>query len=237
MESGEEEPTLPPEMGKVLSQMTQVLTQMQQNQDLGSNGNARVSIREFLELKPRTFDTSSEPLDADDWLREMNRTLTVAHVADEDRVPYVTYLLRGQSMSWWENFQAMRAPGMPITWERFKEAFLNHHIPDGLMERMSEEFISLTQGNMDVLEYQREFNRLARYAGDEISTEARKMAKFRRGFNPELKYALTNFKAKNFEELINIALNEEHGRKLVEESRKHSREETTSSKALTPPQK
>ena len=94
MESGEEEPTLPPEMGEVLSQMTHVLNQMQQNQDLGSNVNARVSIREFLELKPRTFDASSEPMDADDWLREMNRTLTVAHVADEDRVPYVTYLLQ-----------------------------------------------------------------------------------------------------------------------------------------------
>ena len=66
MESGDEEPTLPPEMGKVLSQMTKVIKQMQQNHDLGSNGNARVSIREFLELNPRTFDTSSEPLDADD---------------------------------------------------------------------------------------------------------------------------------------------------------------------------
>ena len=115
MESGEEEPSLPPEMGKVLSQMTQVLTQMQQNQDSVSNGNARVSIREFLELNPRTFDASSEPMDADDWLREMNRTLTVAHVADEDRIPYVTYLLRGQSMSWWENFQEMRASGVAIT--------------------------------------------------------------------------------------------------------------------------
>ena len=94
MESGDEEPTLPPEMGQALSQMTQVLNQIQQNQDLVSNGNVRVSIREFLELNPHTFDASSEPMDADDWLREMNRALTVAHVADEDRVPYVTYLLR-----------------------------------------------------------------------------------------------------------------------------------------------
>ena len=72
MESGEEEPTLPPEMGKVLSQMTQVMRQMQQNQDIGSNGNVRVSIQEFLELNPRTFDASSEPMDADDWIREMD---------------------------------------------------------------------------------------------------------------------------------------------------------------------
>ena len=66
---------------------------------------------------------------------------------------------------------------------------------------------------------------------------AKKMAMFHRGFNPELKYALTNIKADNFEDLINIALREEHARKLVEESRKHSREVAASSKAIMPPQK
>ena len=145
----------------------------------------------------------------------MNRTIAMARVADEDRVPYVTYLLGGVSMSWWENFQATRDPDVEITWEDFKQAFLHHHIPVALMERMREEFISLTQGKMDVLGYQREFNRLSRYAGDEVSTEAQKMVLFRRGFNPELKYALTNIKADNFEELINIALKEEYGRKAT----------------------
>ena len=72
MENGENETTIP-EMGIVLSQMTQVLNQIQQSQDSMNHGNVRVSIQEFLELKPRTFDASSEPMDADDWLREMDR--------------------------------------------------------------------------------------------------------------------------------------------------------------------
>ena len=125
-----------------------------------------MSIREFLELKLHTFDVPSEPMDADDWLREMDRALTVAHVDVEDRVPYVTYLLSGQAMSWWENFQATRESGVEITWEEFKQAFLRNHIPDSLVERMREKFDPLTQGKLDVLGYQDEFNRLARYAGD-----------------------------------------------------------------------
>ena len=40
---------------------------------------------------------------------------------------------------------------------------------------------------MDIIGYQSVFNRIARYAGDELSTEAKTMARFRRGFNPELK--------------------------------------------------
>ena len=80
-----------------------------------NEGNRRVSLRDFLNLNPRVFTSSAEPLDADDWLHAMNRTLVTARVAPEDRVPYVTFLLRGESTSWWENRQAMRAPGEAIT--------------------------------------------------------------------------------------------------------------------------
>ena len=126
----------------------------------------------------------------------------------------------------------MRAPGVVTTWGDFRAAFLRHHIPEGLMDRMREQFNSLTQGKMDVMEYNGEFNRLARYAGDEVNTEVKKMAKFRKGFNPALKYKVNLVKADNFEDLVNIALNEEHGRKVFEESCKHSRETNSSSSSI-----
>ena len=63
------------------------------------------------------------------------------------------------------------------------------------------------------------------------------MKRFRKGFNPELKYALTNVKTKTFEDLVNTALNEENGRKMFEESRKHSRESGNSNTMAAPTQK
>ena len=101
--------------------MTQVLAQMAEHQAYQNNhehrneGNARVTVKDFLSLGPRNFASPTEQLEADDWLREMERTLAIAHVAEHDRVPYVSYLLRGKSASWWENFQAMRAPGVVTT--------------------------------------------------------------------------------------------------------------------------
>ena len=74
-----------------------------------------MSPKDFLNLNPRVFASSTEPLDADDWLREMNKTLVTSRVAPEDRVPYVTFLLRGESASWWENRQAMRPSGEATT--------------------------------------------------------------------------------------------------------------------------
>jgi hypothetical protein len=38
-----------------------------------------------------------------------------------------------------------------VTWEEFKNAFGDHHIPEGLMERMLDEFLALTQGTRTVL--------------------------------------------------------------------------------------
>ena len=42
------------------------------------------------------------------------------------------------------------------------------------MERKKEEFCNLTLGEMSIHEYVTEFNRLARYTQDEITTDARK---------------------------------------------------------------
>ena len=132
----------------------------------------------------------------------------------------------------------MRASGEAVTWEDFKDAFLHHHIPEGLMECKREEFCSLTQGKMDVLGYSRAFNDLSRYAGDEVSTDAKKQARFRKGFNPALKYALNLVKTANFEELVDTLLKAEHGRAVFEESRKYSREGGSSSNNNNgPPQK
>ena len=95
------DPPNPPPITELLGQMTQVVAQMaayqatQNNQGNRNEGNARVSIKDFLSLGPRTFSSPKEPLDADDWLREMNRTLDITHAAEQDKVPYVSYLLRG----------------------------------------------------------------------------------------------------------------------------------------------
>ncbi|XP_071685216.1 uncharacterized protein [Lolium perenne] len=235
MESGEDDP--PPEVDQTLVKMAQVLNQMQLNQDRINGGNARVTIQEFLQLNPRTFDVTAEPIDADDWLCEMNKTITVAHVADEDRVPYVTYLLRGVSAAWWDNHLLMKAPDADITWDEFQLLFKRHHIPDSILERKREEFCNLSQGSNTVLAYRDAFLKLARYAGDEVSTDAKKQAMFRKGMNPEIKYAILLVKCNTFEELVNTALQEEYGRAMLEESRKRSREAASSSATAMPPRK
>src|ERR1041385_2273699 len=73
--------------------------------------NELVSLNDFIQLHPPVFSYSTDPLDADDWLRSIEIKLHSGHVADGDRVNYDTYHLEGAASSWWENFLNMRPAG------------------------------------------------------------------------------------------------------------------------------
>src|SRR4051812_22484016 len=152
--------------------------------------NELVSLNDFIWLHPPVFSYSTEPLDADGWLCSIERKLQAGHVADGDKVNYASYHLEGAASSWWENYMNKRPAGPPTTWNEFCTAFREHHIPKGLMNHNREEFCNLTQGRRTVDEYNREFNPLACYALEEVSTDSKKQERFHRGLNTGLRRQL-----------------------------------------------
>ena len=129
----------------------------------------------------------------------------------------------------------MQPIGHVVTWQEFCVAFRGYYILDELMECKKEEFCSMTQGEMSIHEYVWEFNRLARYAQDEITTDARKQARFRKGLSPILRHDLNLLEFATFEDLVNRPFRAEHGNEVFEESRKHALELASSSSSA--PQK
>src|SRR4051812_16146310 len=190
--------------------------------------NELVTLNDFIRLHPSVFSYSTEPLDADDWLRSIERKLQAGHVADGDRVSYSTYHLEGASSSWWENFLNMRPAGQVTSWNEFRDTFREHHIPKGLMDHKREEFCNLTQGRRSVDEFSREFNRLARYAPKEVSTDSKKQERFRRGLNSELPRELNLHDFATFQVFVNKAIKAED-MITPEGLRKHPRDEGSSS--------
>ena len=191
--------------------------------------NDLVSINDFIKLYPPKFNHSVEPLDADDWLRSITHKLRSANVAEADKVTYAAYHLEGPASLWWENFEAMRPVGQITTWAEFSEAFREHHIPEGLIDRKREEFCNFTQGRLTVDAYSREFGNLARYAPEEVSTDAKKQARFRKGLSPELRRDLRLHECTSFQKLVNKAISAETGQTDYDASRKHSRDFGSSS--------
>src|SRR4051812_45390427 len=100
----------------------------------------------------------------------------------------------------------MRPVGPPASWEEFCTSFREHHIPNGLIDRKREEFCNLPQGIRTIDEFRREFNRLARYATEEVSTDSKKQERFRRGLNSGRRRELNLHDFATFHVLVNKAI-------------------------------
>jgi hypothetical protein len=85
-------------------------------------------------------------------------------------------------------------------------------VPLGIVQLKEEEFRELTQGGQTVSEYIHKFTELARYAPDDISTEAKKMARFLKGLRPKLKTILASQEFLSFLHLSNKAIQVERAR-------------------------
>src|SRR4051812_42841028 len=147
------------------------------------NHNAPITLQEFVRLNPSVFHSSANPMDADDWLREIAVQMESTVVAPDCYVTFARYHLRGPAAQWWESHRLALPGGTVTSWPEFQIAFGAWHIPQELMHQKREEFLKLRQGETTVLEYHRKFLELSRYVVDDVDTDARKQGKFREGLN------------------------------------------------------
>src|SRR3954470_2520896 len=108
----DDEPPTPPSAAEIMMEaeknqrdQTRLLVLIEQN--TSRHRNVVVSIQDFILLKPPVFRCSSEPLEADDWLRSIERNLDTTHVAPNHRLIFAAYFLEGVALQWWENYVAM----------------------------------------------------------------------------------------------------------------------------------
>jgi hypothetical protein len=152
------------------------------------------------------FAHSSDPMDAEDWLRTVDRELHTAQCDDREKVLYGPRLLRGAAQSLWESYLTTHANLDTITWEEFRDNFRQYHVPAGLMAVKKEEFLALKQRPMSVSEYRDKFLQLSRYAPEDVDTDAKRQYRFLRGLVNPLHYQLMNHTFPTFQHLIDRAI-------------------------------
>ena len=83
-----------------------------------------------MRTRPPTFSHSSEPLDAEDWLRSVEKKLVIAQCNDREKVLYASHQLEGTAAEWWENYTAAHENSQAITLEEISAAFRQAHVPE-----------------------------------------------------------------------------------------------------------
>jgi len=182
----------------------------------------------FLRTKPPTFAGSSNPLEADDWLRVIERKLEPFECQDRDKVLLAAHQLTGTALALWENYCAAAEDATTITWNEFVKEFRRYHIPAATMKRKADEFRALQQGSMSVEEYTYQFMELARYAPEKVDKDEKKQDMFKKGLSPELRTLLTPQIYPDFNTLMNMAILTERAKA---EERKENKRKFLESKA------
>ncbi|BAF23431.1 Os08g0315200 [Oryza sativa Japonica Group] len=189
----------------------------------GGGHHAAGGLAEFQRTQPPVFTRSDDPLDADDWLRTIERKLTLIRCPDAEKTNLAAEQLQAAAGDWWENFLAMQPDGRVVTWAQFRDAFRAAHVPKGIMDLKQCEFLSLTQGNKSVMEYLCEFNHLARYAPDDVKTDTRKQNRFMNGLSAEMQLELAAHSFLDFQDLVNRSVVVESKMKNLEAERKRKK--------------
>ena len=139
----------------------------------------------------------------------MEKKLDLIQCTEQEKVSFASHQLHGPAAEWWDHFRQGRAGGEPITWQEFTAAFKKTHIPSGVVALKKREFRALNQGSRSVTEYLHDFNRLARYAPEDVRTDEERQEKFLEGLNDELSYALMSTDFRDFQQLVDKAIHQE----------------------------
>nr|ADB85355.1 putative retrotransposon protein [Phyllostachys edulis] len=134
-----------------------------------------------MRTRPPMFSGHVSPIEADDWLRVIERKLLITQCGDHEKVLYATHQMEGIAAEWWENFCAAREAPQNIIWEEFSTAFREYHVPKGIMDLKKDEFRALKQGAMSVTDYLNKFSQLARYAAEDVTVDKSRQSRFLKG--------------------------------------------------------
>ncbi|XP_038983677.1 uncharacterized protein LOC120111190 [Phoenix dactylifera] len=179
-----------------------------------------VSLAEFKKFAPSAFKGTSDPLEAETWLNEMEKVFNALRCPDEDRVTFATFMLLGEADIWWNVERGkMGQNATSLTWEGFKELFRDKYIPQSVRRQKFREFTRLEQGNMTVAEYAAKFEELARYAPGQVENERERAEKFESGLRARIRQQVSTFELSSYKDVVNKALVVERGLNDTQEER------------------
>jgi hypothetical protein len=100
-----------PTLEQVLMMQAQMLQTMQQTMVNMQNAQPQVPplpprdrLGDFQHTKPPTFSHSMEPIDADNWLKTVEKKLQVVQCNKHERVLLASHQLVGPTADWWHAY-------------------------------------------------------------------------------------------------------------------------------------
>ena len=136
----------------------------------------------FQKQHPPTFEGSTDPLVAEQWMDDITSMCEVMKIEGADRVACATHMLREDARIWWAMTSQIRDVST-MSWEQFQGVFTQRYFNDEVRKSKRDELIGLIQGRLTVAEYVHAFDRLACFAPELVSSDQTRRDKFIGGLN------------------------------------------------------
>nr|POE84169.1 hypothetical protein CFP56_46130 [Quercus suber] len=94
--------------------------------------NLTSALEKFRKLDPLAFKCIEDPVETNNWLKEIERLFRAIEVSDEQRVILAVFVLKGDALEWWESIERTHGREV-ITWQHFVELFRKSYSPNSLM--------------------------------------------------------------------------------------------------------
>ncbi|KAL8108735.1 hypothetical protein AgCh_024996 [Apium graveolens] len=185
---------------QILTQQTVHLTQQQQRRN-----NPQVTFKTFQAVNPPEFKGSLDPIEANVWLKEIEKSFALVKVKQEQKVEYGSYYLKNEATYWWETVKTLEGTDA-ITWKRFKELFLEKYFPQFVQDQMELKFVELKRGNMSVADYESKFEELSRYVPSYVDTDRKKAKRFQQGLKPLIRGKVAIFELDTYVGVVQKAM-------------------------------
>jgi hypothetical protein len=94
----------------------------------------RDRLGDFQRTKLPIFSYDVELMDANDWLKSVEKKLQVVQCNNREKVLLASHQLSGPTTDWWDAYVEAHEEPESINWPEFRAAFRAHHISQGVIK-------------------------------------------------------------------------------------------------------
>ncbi|GMN40327.1 hypothetical protein TIFTF001_009553 [Ficus carica] len=139
----------------------------------------------FRRMKAPEFEGPTDPIAADNWLIDIQVILDFMRLTEQEKVLCASFALRKDARHWWMTVQ-MRRDVLAMDWQDFVTEFRAMYYNAEILAAQQDEFTSLQQGSMTVMEAVQKFEQLARLCPELVPTEREKVRRMMKMFRTDI---------------------------------------------------
>ena len=139
----------------------------------------------FRRMKAPEFEGLTDPIEADNWLIDIQVILDFMGIMEREKVLCASFALKKDARHWWMTVQ-MHRDVADMSWQDFVAEFRMMYYNIEILAAQQDEFNSLKQGSMTVLEAVKKFEQLAHLCSELIPNEIEKVRRMMKMFRIDI---------------------------------------------------